>query len=149
MSIAEGRKGPARGGILDNDEAGALRALLASHPDQVRGPDAPVRGLARFLRRNPTDAERALWDALTKDRRFAGLFKRATPIGPHINDFVSFQQRLVIDVVPDNEPEASAKERAAKRDWLHERGYRVVAVRRGDLERDLSGVLDSLSAALC
>ena len=27
MSIAEGRKGPARGGILDNDEAGALRAL--------------------------------------------------------------------------------------------------------------------------
>src|SRR6185436_2548292 len=28
MAIAEGRKGPARGGILDNDEAGKLRALL-------------------------------------------------------------------------------------------------------------------------
>ena len=61
MSIAEGRKGPARGGILDNDEAGALRALLASNPDETRGADAPVRGLAKFLRRNPTDAERALW----------------------------------------------------------------------------------------
>src|SRR6476619_4169979 len=53
MAIAEGRKGPARGGILDNAEAGTLRALLASHPDQTRGADAPVRGLAKFLPRNP------------------------------------------------------------------------------------------------
>ena len=82
MSIAEGRKGPARGGILDNDEAGVLRALLAEQGGrQSRDADAPVRGLAKFLRRNPTDAERALWDGLTKDRRFAGLFKRQTPVG--------------------------------------------------------------------
>jgi tRNA/rRNA methyltransferase len=148
MSIAEGRKGPARGGILDNDEAGALRALLASNPDQTRSTDAPVRGLAKFLRRNPTDAERALWDALTKDRRFAGLFKRATPVGPHINDFVSFQQRLVIDVVPSGESEASAKSRAEKQSWLQDRGYRVVAIKQADLERDLMAALDSLSAAL-
>src|SRR5436853_333810 len=101
MAIAEGRKGPARGGILDNEEAGRLRALLAEHGgEQSRSADAPLRGLAKFLRRNPTDAERALWDGLTNDRRFAGLFKRQTPVGPHINDFVSFQQRLVIDVVP-------------------------------------------------
>jgi tRNA/rRNA methyltransferase len=148
MSIAEGRKGPARGGILDNEEAGALRAALAAHPDQARGLDAPVRGLAKFLRRNPTDAERALWDALTKDRRFAGLFKRATPVGPHISDFVSFQQRLVIDVVPDEENEARAKARAEKQDWLEERDYRVVAIKQAELERDLAGVLDSLAAAI-
>jgi len=148
MSIAEGRKGPARGGILDNDEAGALRALLASNPEQTRSTDAPVRGLAKFLRRNPTDAERALWDALTKDRRFAGLFKRATPVGPHINDFVSFQQRLVIDVVPIEESAARARARAEKHNWLQERGYRVAAIKQADLERDLPGVLDSLSAAL-
>jgi tRNA/rRNA methyltransferase len=148
MAIAEGRKGPARGGILDNEEAGALRALLASHGEQSHGADAPVRGLAKFLRRNPTDAERALWDGLTKDRRFSGLFKRQTPIGPHINDFVSFQQRLVIDVVPGEEGEVGAKARAGKQAWLEERGYRVVAVKAGDLERDLPSVLDSLAAAL-
>src|SRR6185437_7234412 len=129
MAIAEGRKGPARGGILDNEEAGKLRALLAEHGgEQSRGADAPVRGLAKFLRRNPTDAERALWDGLTKDRRFAGLFKRATPVGPHINDFVSFQQRLVIDVVPDKESAAATKARGEKETWLQERGYRVVAI---------------------
>src|SRR5436190_14968990 len=122
MAMAEGRKGPARGGILDNEEAGALRALLASRPDESRAADAPVRGLAKFLRRNPTDAERALWDALTKDRRLSGLFKRATPVGPHINDFVSFQQRLVIDVVASGESEASAKSRAEQPRWLQERG---------------------------
>jgi len=149
MAIAEGRKGPARGGILDNEEAGALRALLAEHAgEQSGGADAPVRGLAKFLRRNPTDAERALWDGLTNDRRFAGLFKRATPVGPHINDFVSFQQRLVIDVVPANESGARAKARADKQAWLQERGYRVVTVSQGDLERDLPGVLDSLYAAV-
>src|SRR5205085_1732808 len=31
MAIAEGRKGPARGGVLDGAEAGALRQLLAEH----------------------------------------------------------------------------------------------------------------------
>ena len=96
----------------------------------------------------PTDAERALWDGLTKDRRFAGLFKRQTPIGPHINDFVSFQQRVVIDVVPNEETEAAAKARAEKEIWLQERAYRVVAIKQADLERDLAGVLDSLAAAL-
>ena len=35
-AIAEGRKGPARGGILDGDEAAMLRALLAEH-GQGRG----------------------------------------------------------------------------------------------------------------
>ena len=31
MAIAEGRKGPARGGVLDGEEAGVLRQLLAEH----------------------------------------------------------------------------------------------------------------------
>jgi len=149
MAIAEGRKGSARGGILDSDEAGRLRALLAEHGSaESRDADAPVRGLAKFLRRNPTDAERALWDGLAKDRRFAGLFKRQTPVGPHINDFVSFQQRLVIDVVPENESKATAKARAEKHEWLKERDYRVVSIRQADLERDLTSVLDSLAAVL-
>src|SRR5919205_273358 len=71
MAIAEGRKGPARGGVLDGEEAEMLRALLAEQ-GQDSSARAPVRGLARLLRRNPTEAERRLWEALTKDRRFAG-----------------------------------------------------------------------------
>ena len=139
MAIAEGRKGPARGGVLESDEAGALRALLAEQARRACRARGPVRGLARLLRRNPTDAERALWDALTKDRRFAGRgFKRQVPVGPHITDFVSFPLRTVIDLVPEEESEAAAKARAEKRGWLAERDYRVVEIRRGDVERDVA-----------
>src|SRR6266700_637913 len=136
MAIAEGRKGPARGGVLDSEEASRLRALLAEHGGgRVPGERGPVRGLARLLRRNPTDAERTLWDALVNDRRFAGRgFKRQVPVGPHINDFVSFDLRVVIDVVPGEESEAAARTRADKRAWLEERGYRVIAVPVGDIE---------------
>jgi tRNA/rRNA methyltransferase len=149
LAIAEGRKGPARGGVLDGEEAGALRALLAEHAQgQVPGERGPVRGLARLLRRNPTDAERALWDALVKDRRFATFrFKRQTPIGPHIVDFVSFPLRLVIDVVPAEESETAIVARAEKRTWLRDRDYRALELRASDIERDIGQVLDTIAAA--
>ena len=101
MAIAEGRKGPAKGGVLDGEQATRLRALLAEHGQgpAVPGDSSTVRGLARLLRRNPTDAERILWQALTRDRRFAGQFKRQTPVGRHIPDFVSFVHRLAIELV--------------------------------------------------
>jgi tRNA/rRNA methyltransferase len=150
MAIAEGRKGPARGGVLDGREAGMLRALLAEHGEgRVPNERGPVRGLSRLLRRNPTDAERTLWDVLVKDRRFAGQgFKRQVPVGPHITDLVSFPLRAVIDLVPREESDAAAKARADKQAWLGERGYRVLPVRIADVEADAGKVLDELAAAL-
>jgi tRNA/rRNA methyltransferase len=149
-AIAQGRKGPARGGVLDGAEAVMLRALLAEHGEgRVPKERGPVRGLARLLRRNPTDAERTFWSALTRDRRFAGLgFKRQVPVGQHINDFVSFTLRVVIDMVPDDESAAAAKARAERIAWLRERDYRIVAVPVAQIEGDLAGVLDRLAAEL-
>ena len=149
MAIAEGRKGPARGGVLDGEQAEMLRALLAEHGGS-RAPKerGPVRGLARLLRRNPTEAERTLWQALTNDRRFAALgFKRQTPIGRHICDFVSFPLRLVVDLVPAGEALAAAKTRAERCAWLTARGYIVEEVKAGDVETGLAAVLDRLEQA--
>ena len=150
MSIAEGRKGPARGGVLDSEEAERLRALLAEHGQgRVPGERGPVRGLSRLLRRNPTEAERMLWEALTKDRRFAGLgFKRQTPIGPHITDLVSFPLRTVIEIVPEEESEAAAKERMVRRTWLEERDYRIIEVRAAATEADCGAVIEELLARI-
>ncbi len=150
MSIAEGRKGPARGGVLDGEEADFLRQLLAEQgPGRVLKQRGPVRGLARLLRRNPTDAERALWDALVNDRRFAGRgFKRQTPVGQHICDFVSFPLRLVIDLVPPNETSAAAKTRGEKRGWLEAHNYKVLGIFASDAEFDMASTLDRIAAAI-
>ena len=142
MAIAEGRKGPAKGGVLDGEQATRLRALLAEHG---QGPAAPgdsstVRGLARLLRRNPTDAERILWQALTRDRRFAGQFKRQTPVGRHIPDFVSFVHRLAIELV-NAERVRGHRRRPRRRGkaWLEARDYRVIEMRVGDVEARSGG----------
>ena len=107
-----------------------------------------MRGLARLLRRNPTDAERLLWQALTRDRRFAGRFKRQTPVGRHIPDFVSFVHRIAIELVNANESEAIAADRAARRGWLESRDYRVIEMTTADVERDLATELDRLQQNL-
>jgi tRNA/rRNA methyltransferase len=147
MALSEGRKGPARGGVLDGAEASTLRALLAEYAGQsTPGERGPVRGLARLLRRNPTDAERILWDGLTGDRRFAGKgFKRQVPVGAHIADLVSFPLRIVIEVVPASESGAAARARSSRCHWLQERGYRVLQVTAPSVEADVKQVLDQLA----
>jgi tRNA/rRNA methyltransferase len=150
MALVEGRKGPARGGVLDGAEAGQLRALLAEHAGGiVPGERGPVRGLSRLLRRNPTDAERTLWEALTRDRRFAGRgFKRQVPIGPHIVDVVSFPLRAVIELLPAEESAAAGIARAERRAWLAARDYRALAVTMAAVDADVAAVLDGLAGAL-
>jgi tRNA/rRNA methyltransferase len=149
MAIAEGRKGPAKGGVLDGGQATRLRALLAEHGQAtLPSESSTVRGLARLLRRNPTDAERILWQALTSDRRFAGRFKRQTPIGRHIPDFVSFPHRLVIELVGPDETDVIVRDRAARRAWLQARHYRVLTMAVADVEANATIELDRLASEL-
>jgi len=100
-----------------------LRALLAEHgPGRIpkeRGRCAAWRG---FLRRNPTEAERALWQALVNDRRFAGrgFLSARRRSGKNICDFVSFPcGSSSISYRPTKLPAAAAT-RAQKRAWLED-----------------------------
>ncbi len=67
-ALAEGAQGPARGGTLTPDGAEALRNFLADSTRGLTGGTAPIRGISRLIRRNPTEAEKALWEVLVKDR---------------------------------------------------------------------------------
>ena len=148
MALTQGRKGPARGGVLDGEQAATLRALLAEYGQPGRS-TGPTRGLARLLRRNPTEAERILWDELTKDRRFAEKgFKRQVPIGPHVVDFVSFSLRVVITIVPEAESPLAAKARADTRVWLEQRGYKVIELSARETQGDPVAVTEQLAAKL-
>src|SRR6266851_4645650 len=147
--MAEGRKGPAKGGVLDGDQATRLRALLAEHGQgALPSESGTVRGLARLLRRNPTDAERILWQALTTDRRFAGQFKRQTPVGRHIPDFVSFVHRIAIELINADETETIKKDRSLRQAWLEARGYRVITMHVAAVEGDVAAELDRLESSL-
>jgi tRNA/rRNA methyltransferase len=149
MAIAEGRKGPAKGGVLDGEQATRLRALLAEHGQHALPSESgTVRGLARLLRRNPTDAERILWQALTTDRRFAGQFKRQTPVGRHIPDFVSFVHRVAVELINPDETEIITTDRSTRQAWLEQRGYQVVMMDVAEIERDLARELDRLETSL-
>src|SRR2546421_8146962 len=139
MAIAEGRKGPAKGGVLDGEQATRLRALLAEHGQgALPSESGTVRGLARLLRRNPTDAERILWQALTTDRRFAGQFKRQTPVGRHIPDFFSFLHRIAIELINPDEGEVIGKDRIVRQSWLEARGYRVIRMAGGGVANEVA-----------
>src|ERR1700735_4282402 len=149
MAIAEGRKGPAKGGVLDGEQETRVRALLAEHGQGALPSErGTVRGLARLLRRNPTDAERILWQTLTRDRRFAGQFKRQTPVGRHIPDFVSFVHRVAVELINPDETDLIVSDRASRQEWLEQRRYRVIHMAVGDVEGDVAAQLDQLEASL-
>lgn len=149
-ALAEGRKGLARGGVLDSAGAESLRELIAEHnAGRVPRERAPVRGLARLLRRNASDAERLFWKSMVNDRRFAGRgFKRQVPVGPHIADFVSFPLRTVIELVPEKESEAAGRARREKRAWFSVRNYRIIELQTADVEKDVRLALDRIDRAL-
>jgi tRNA/rRNA methyltransferase len=69
-------------------------------------------------------------------------------VGRHIPDFVSFTQRVAIELVNANESDTIAKDRAARSAWLAERGYRVVEVEAVKVEVDLAGVMEELAGRM-
>jgi tRNA/rRNA methyltransferase len=85
---------------------------------------------------------------LTRDRRFAGQFKRQTPVGRQIPDFVSFVHRIAIELVNAGESEAIVADRASRRAWLESRDYRVIEMKVGDVEVDLDKELARLEGML-
>jgi very-short-patch-repair endonuclease len=107
---------------------------------------ATLKGHARELRANLTDAERKLWFAL-RDRRFADFkFRRQVPLGPFIADFVCFDARVVVEV--DGGQHAESTKDARRDQWFAREGFLVSRYWNNDVLRNLEGVLTSLLETL-
>lgn len=57
-----------------------------------------IRNFAKKMRREPTDAEAAMWRLLRDRRLLQFKFRRQVPFQSYILDFVCFEHRLVVEI---------------------------------------------------
>jgi very-short-patch-repair endonuclease len=102
---------------------------------------------ARHLRKNQTDAERALWSHL-RLRQIEGFrFRRQQSIGPYIVDFFCPEAKLIVEV--DGGQHADRIEEDTERtEWLEFRGYKVVRYWNNEVLRNIDGVITDLQSHL-
>ena len=82
-----------------------------------------IRNFAKKMRREPTDAEAAMW-RLLRDRRFALFkFRRQAPFQNFILDFVCFEKRMIIEI--DGSQHASSERDATRDAVLTSEGFRI------------------------
>jgi very-short-patch-repair endonuclease len=102
---------------------------------------------ARRLRREPTDAERALWTLLRRKQLDGFRFRRQQPMGPYIVDFFCPSQRLVIEL-DGGQHDAGLPAEQRRTAWLESRGYRVVRFWNNEVLGNPEGVLEAIRELL-
>lgn len=102
---------------------------------------------ARNLRVNQTDAERRLWSHLRNRAFFGFKFRRQTPVGPFIADFLCEERKLIIEL-DGGQHDAQAEADARRSNYLRSQGYRVIRFWNNDMLANTEGVLTLILAAL-
>ena len=90
---------------------------------------------ARSLRREATDAERAVWRILSRHRP---KFTRQLPIGPYIADLACRQGRLVVEL--DGSQHAESDTDAVRTAYLRSQGWTVVRFWNSEVAENPEGV---------
>jgi very-short-patch-repair endonuclease len=109
------------------------------------GRDSQKRDFARKLRREPTEAERAMW-RLLRDRRLLDLkFRRQTPVGPYIVDFACASARLIVEL--DGGQHAESEGDRIRDSYLHKLGWNVLRVWNAELFSNREGVQTAVAGA--
>jgi len=94
---------------------------------------------ARQLRNNPTDAESALWRALSA-RKVAGVrFNRQVRIKPYFCDLVARTPKLIIEI--DGGQHSDSARDARRTQFLEAKGYRIIRFWNNEVLGNLDGVV--------
>ena len=108
-----------------------------------------LRGRAKALRHDMTDAERIVWYALRAHRLHGAAFRRQAPIGPYIVDFVCHAAKLIVEVDGGQHFEsAHIAHDQRRRAFFAARGYGVLRFSNLDVMKNKAGVLETIAAAL-
>jgi very-short-patch-repair endonuclease len=101
-----------------------------------------MRGNARRLRHDATDAERAMWRLLRQRRLAEFKFRRQMPFNRYILDFVCLEQKIVVET--DGSQHASSPRDAARDSALAAQGFRVLHYWNNDVLQRPMMVLEDL-----
>ncbi|PZF73448.1 leucine--tRNA ligase [Taibaiella soli] len=107
---------------------------------------ASIKDFRNNLKKNPTEAENILWQAV-RDKQLGAKFRRQHIIGRFIADFVSITHKLIIEVdggIHLQQIEAD-KDRTT---YLNEKGYTVIRFTNEEVIGNLAGVLNKIKSLL-
>jgi len=127
----------------------ASEVLMAEQNDPTWRVSSRVRANARALRKNSTDAERALWSEVRDHRLNGAGFRRQVPIGNYIADFVCHAAKLVIELDGGQHfSDQAEKKDAARTTVIKANGFQVIRFSNHDVMTNRAGVLETIAAAV-
>ena len=107
-----------------------------------RDPTWRLKGSARVMRHNSTEAERLLWSQLRNSQLNGIKFRRQVPIDGFIIDFYSIEHRFGIELDGAQHGDDEAVKYDQRRSSiLSKRGIRLLRVANSDVLKDLPAVL--------
>jgi very-short-patch-repair endonuclease len=114
---------------------------------EALGRKALLKERARYMRANPTDAERRLWSIL-RNKRLAGLrWKRQQVIDDlYIVDFICFEHRLIVEADGSQHADNRADERRDA--YLKSQGFQVMRFWNSDVLARTGNVGETIFAAV-
>ena len=101
---------------------------------------------AKWMRANPTDAEKALWQILRAKRLAGYKFKRQVVLDWYIADFVNFEQRLIVEA--DGSQHAESEYDKRRDAYLVSLDFRVLRFWNNEILQNAPGVHQAILAAL-
>jgi len=99
------------------------------------------------MRRDPTDAERRMWQIVRSLRPFGMHFRRQAPIGAYIADFVWHEGRLVVEIDGGQHAGTQRLHDARRTAWLESEGYPVIRFWNNEVLRAPRSVGEALLVA--
>ena len=105
-----------------------------------------IRGFAKKLRRQPTDAEIAMWRLLRGRRLALFKFRRQVPFQNFSLDFVCFEKQFIIEI--DGSQHADSERDIARDAVLMAEGFRIARYWNNDVLQQPSAILEDILAKL-
>lgn len=111
-------------------------------------PACSIQELSRAMRKNPTQAEKKLWQEL-RGKKLGFKFRQKFVIdSKYIEDFVCLEKRLIIECAEDNTQSPLPQHEGGLDFYLESRKFRILRFLNSEILGNLEGVLRVIKEAL-